>query len=311
MTRPAWCVRAMTLVALLAAAGTGAAQGRPGDEARRTQLFQAAKQHADEGRWADAVGPLREVIAIRSAPKALIALAVVERELVHYLEARRLLVRALADAQAQGLDDDAEAAKTTLAALEPLIPTVVIDGADAEPALVAFVDDQPAERVGDVLFVDPGTHVIRLEAPGRPPQRETVEAVARQAVHVKLAAAPAAGPPEPRPAAPADSGPQLVGPLLLGGLGVASAGVGLAVLLLGREDQAEAEETCGGTESCPRSVQPLVESGRDKIIAGDVLLGVGGAIAIGGAIWLVVELTGSAGEPAPVTAAGQGIAVRF
>ena len=70
-------------------------------EAKRTTLFQEAKKLASEGRWAEASAGLREVIAIRSAPKALIALALVERELLHHLEAKRLLEQAVADGRAQ------------------------------------------------------------------------------------------------------------------------------------------------------------------------------------------------------------------
>src|SRR5512139_4197421 len=109
---------ALALVAATAIPSFALAQTGPADEARRTKLFQDAKRLADEGRWAEAVGPLREVVRIRSAPKALIALAVVERELVHYLEARRLLLRAIEDARAHSLADDERAAKEALAALE-------------------------------------------------------------------------------------------------------------------------------------------------------------------------------------------------
>ncbi len=277
--------------ALLTSSVPAAAQ--PADaEARRTQLFQEGRRLADEGRWAEAAERMRQVISLRSAPKALIALALVERELTRHLEARALLTRAIADAQAQSLADDEVAAKKALAELEAIFCRVELSGASSAPELAVFVDDQPAVRIGDAVLVDPGRHVLRLEASGRKPQREEVTLAFKQKVTILVGLEPAASlaPNSSTPAAPPEGGgPSLVGPLVLGGVGLAAGAAGAVLLALGAADQADAEEQCGGTTGCPESVRPLVDSGANKIIAGDVVLGVGGALAVGGAIWLIVE----------------------
>ncbi len=299
--------------ALLTSSVPAAAQ--PADaEARRTQLFQEGRRLADEGRWAEAAERMRQVISLRSAPKALIALALVERELTRHLEARALLTRAIADAQAQSLADDEVAAKKALAELEAIFCRVELSGASSAPELAVFVDDQPAVRIGDAVLVDPGRHVLRLEASGRKPQREEVTLAFKQKVTILVGLEPAASlaPNSSTPAAPPEGGgPSLVGPLVLGGVGLAAGAAGAVLLALGAADQADAEEQCGGTTGCPESVRPLVDSGANKIIAGDVVLGVGGALAVGGAIWLIVELAGGGSTEGAARARPGGLVVSF
>lgn len=287
-------------------------------EARRTTLFQDAKRLASEGRWAEASAGLREVIALRSAPKALIALALVERELVHHLEAKRLLEQAIVDAEAQKLDDDAAAAKKALSDLAPLVPRVSIRGAGGLSGVAVFVDDQPAVMEGGDVLMDPGTHVVRIEVSGRAPKRETVVVATEGRASIAIDATSASADVRPAPAATqAPDGPAVVAPIVVGGVGVAAAAVGVAMMALGAAQQSDAEDACGGTTACPIALQGDVDDGATKIIVGDVMVGVGGAAALTGVIWLVVELATS-GSSAPASAArvvveprAGGLAIRF
>lgn len=320
---------ALALAAALGASLPADAAPSPADEARRTQLFEQAKKLADEGRWGEAAGPLREVVQIRSAPKALMALGVVERELLHLLEARRLLSQAAADARAASLAADEKQALALLADLDPRIPRVELDGAADVPGLTAFVDDAPAEIVeGRFVRVDPGKHTLRLEAPGRPAQRAPVTVELKQTVHVAVERAPEGQPPPPSaapappPAAAGDDGPStgaLVGAILLGGGGAAVGVTGAVLMAMGANAQDDVREKCGGgTEGCPISLKPQAEEGERNIILGDVLVGVGGAAFVGGAIWLSVELATAGGASRELARRGlrvepgpRGLALRF
>lgn len=306
-------LRALVAAPLLLALVGGAAFAQPSeaDEKRRTQLFLEARKLADEGRFAEAVAPLREVLRIRTAPKALIALALVERELTHMLEARRLLEEAIAAAQQAQLGDDEAAAKSALSELLPAIPRIDLEEAERFEGLRVFVDDQPAVRLDGRILLDPGTRVVRLEAPGHPPQRETVLALVGRASTIYVA------PDKQKPAEDDGAGggrllPPLVGPAILGGTGVIAMGVGFTLMGLGSGDQSDARALCDGrTINCPAASRPLAESGADKIIAGDVVFAVGGAFVVGGAVWLALELTGNDPQGSAFAPTPNGFALRF
>lgn len=293
-------IASFALTFALAVTGVAEAAPSPADEARRTKLFEDAKKLADEGRWGEAALPLREVIQIRSAPKALIALAVVERELLHLLEAKALLERAAAEAASAKLDADEKRAHGLLDELTPLIPRVELVGAERHAGLTVYVDDTATALVeGRFVLVDPGKHTLRIEAPGAPPQRAPISAEARQRLTVTVALEPVASngaagdrPPTPTTPTPDESGVRgsLVGAIVTGSGGIAVGVVGSVLMALGAADQSDAEKQCGGTENCSPSLQPQVDEGATNIVVGDVLAGVGGAALTGGVIWLIVEL---------------------
>ncbi|MBL9027965.1 MAG: hypothetical protein JNL21_37585 [Myxococcales bacterium] len=287
---------ALLLACLVALSARGALAQSGADEARRTKLFQEGKRLADEGRWSEAVVPLREVVVIRSAPKALIALAVVERQLMRFVEAHALLERAEAEAKAGSLAEDAQAARAALDDLDKVIPRVVLQGDAADPSAEVFVDDRAPVRRGDELLLDPGEHVVRVELPRRAPHRERLSIAPGQVVKIAVAGVAPPPPSAPIAAGVATEGPSVMGPLTLGGSGIALAGAGLAFMIIGWNNQVDAENECGGTVGCSPTLQDLVDDGATKIVVGDVLLGVGGAAALGGAIWLVVELTREPGS---------------
>jgi hypothetical protein len=277
----------------------GSVSAQPEDaEAERTRLYQEAKQLVDAGRFDDAAVKLRRVIALRSAPKALIALAVVETELLHYLEASRLLERARSAARAGGLDADVTAAESQLADLEPLIPTIVVRGAEGVADLAIYVDDVRVEPGDGRVRADPGEHLVRLEAPLYQPVRRTIRLKPRDSVTLAVSMQRASSP-SPSPPPREDDAPELAGPISLASVGAAAVIVGAVLMAVGTSDQDEASEGCGGgTTDCPENVRSLAAEGRDKIMAGNAVAGIGGALALGGAVWLIVELTGGAREDA-------------
>jgi hypothetical protein len=299
------------LVAL--AAGSAAAQPTEADEKRRTELFLQARKLADEGRFAEAVAPLREVLRIRSAPKALIALALVERELAHLLEARDLLEQAIDEAQKARLSDDEAAARNALRELLPTIPRIDLEDAESWEGLEVFVDDKPAVKLDGRILVDPGERVVRLEAPGHAPQRETVVALVGRSTTIYVGAVRPAGSGAPREAGDGDSFlPRFVGPAVVGGTGLVALGVGFTLMGLGAGDQSDARDLCGGgTTGCPEASRPLAESGADKIIAGDVVAAIGGALVIGGGVWLFLELTADDPASSALAPTPGGFALRF
>jgi hypothetical protein len=68
----------------------------------------------------------------------------------------------------------------------------------------------------------------------------------------------------------------------LGGVGVVALGVGVTMEVIGLSDRQHLASTCGGNRSCPQSD---VDAARNRVLAGDVALGLS-ALLFAGAAYL-------------------------
>jgi hypothetical protein len=290
----------VVVVGLLLAA-PAAADLSPKDEAKRTQLFKEGRTAFDEGKWQDAADRFRAVVEMRSAPKALIALAAAEEKLGHLAEAKRLYERAREDAQAVKLTKDQDEAAARLRELLPRVPRIKVRVPSGVSDAAIAIDGKPAEiQFGDA-DVDPGEHTVTVTASGRKEFREvvTVAEGERKEVEVTLDPLQAEGPPPPPPDEGLGAPP--IGAIILAGVGVGAGAAGAVMWGLGRGKEAEIQEQCGGVTQCPVSLKPGADAAAFKIILGDVLVGVGGAAIIGGGIWWLTS--GGKSEPAQASQA--------
>jgi len=270
--------------------------GRADSESERTKLYQQGKALAEAGKFAAAAKKFREVIAIRSAPKALIALAAMEEKRGRLVAARALYVEAERDAIAAKLTDDAGVAATARLRVDETIPRLTIRVATDVATPTTSIDDTAVAAPWIDIAVDPGVHLIAVSAPGyetftvkvtlKEREHREVEATMRRSVDsvdTRL---------EDRTVA--------WGPVILGGGGVLVGLTGLLVYSSGRADEEARRDVC------PNLVCPDGEStnnpGRSKIIAGDVMMLTGGAAAIGGLVWYFTR-RGDAPPTAPTAGA--------
>lgn len=209
--------------------------------------------------------------------------------------------------------------RTWLEAVTKALPTVVFaareEGGGAAPRpvddLVVIVDGQRlAARVdGGPLPLDPGEHQVRLEHAGFDPVEERLEL--REGEHRQVDAvfrrADVEPPPRPAPRVPVRPPPPRVAPppppppetapvptlaYGLGGTAVVALGAGVTLEIIGLSARSQLVSTCQPNRSCAPSA---VDSARDRVAAGDVLLGVG-SLLLGGAAY--VYFTRPAGAPA-------------
>lgn len=222
--------------------------------------------------------------------------------------AREQLLVCIADGCPGPIRDDC---KERLAEVERAAPTIVVTAKDSAgnvlTAVTVHVDDKPlAEKLdGTALVVDPGEHVFRLTASGRPAVTRKVVLREGEKGHTEEIAFPLAGalassapvvapvataepppvdPPRAEPAAEPDAGgtQRTVG-YILGGAGLVGIGIGTVFGFVSKSTYDEA------TKSCPLGV-PLcndagVTGGEDAhgqatvstaaFIVGGVLLGAG------------------------------------
>src|SRR5580693_7182218 len=151
--------------------------GGSAQEAQRTKLYKQAVEAANAGRWSDAAETLRAVLAIRSSPKVRFTLGQAEEHLSHLVAASDTYAHAIADAEAAAEPDVAATARGALSALTPRVPSVrvMVTGTGAGAATAA-VDDRSA-LVGQLVRVDPGSHLVAVSAPGAKPSTTTIEVV--------------------------------------------------------------------------------------------------------------------------------------
>lgn len=284
-------------------------------EERRAQLYREGREFADGGQWEDAMKRFEEVVRIRSAPKALIALGVAQEHAGRLLAALASYRQAAGDA-ATAKDSDVVATATGYAqALEPKVPVVVVelprdgDGkvlVDARAAVELRRSlGASAQPVVEVL-VDPGKRVIEVRQGERALVTRTISIEAGQRIRVSgqgtvapaestAPAKPAEGAARPAPSgtdAPAQPPPPVeahdrpVVPIaVLGGVGAVSLGVGLVLRIGGTSDYDTATASCVGARCGDRSAVQDGNDARSRIVLGDVLAVAGGVALAGAAVW--------------------------
>jgi hypothetical protein len=173
-----------------------------------------------------------------------------------------------------------------LAEIEPSIARLVVAprSETGEPVPGAIVHVDGLTRAPDAeLELDPGSHTIRVEAPGRRPVEERVElepgARSTKTLTLTASAVPRA------PDAPAASSSRL-GPFLLGGAGIAALGTAGVLSLVGWLDVSDMRGSCApeaGGRGCPSD---RIDRVRTQWIAAGALTGVGAAMVAGAGTWL-------------------------
>ncbi len=187
-----------------------------------------------------------------------------------------------------------------LAEVDAALPTLAVKAVDETGRVVedanVTVDGKGVARLGDFAAtrVDPGDHLVQVEAPGMKSAEEHATLAAgtprrELVVHLHRAGGPVAAPPVAPPAEA--SRPIPVASFALAGVGVAGV-VTFAVLgAIGSGKKGELDKS-GCKPNCKPSDVGAIKT---DYIAADVALGVGGAALVGA---LIVFLARPSAEPA-------------
>lgn len=290
---------ALLVVALLAATApalaqpaTGAAASADAEE-RRTRLFKEGKAAADAGQWAEAAAKFRQVVALRSAPKALIALGVAEERLGHLVEAHVMYRRAREEAADKALADELKTANAALEAIRARLPRVVFAPEGVLVGARLTLDGAPARAEEGFLYVNPGGHRLSASSPGKGTFEIEVSLIEgeQHEVEVVFGAGAAAAPSASATTTAPDTGPAArppTGAVVIGGAGLVAAGIGAALWGLGSSQYAESDKQCPGP-TCSKEVADAGNAGRSQMIVAAALFGIGGAALAGAGVWWVVS----------------------
>jgi hypothetical protein len=253
-----------------------------GDE-ERTGLYKEGVALAEAGRWEPALQKFQAVVAIRSAPRALVALATAQEKTGHWLDAKRTFAKAATDARAQSDDELAKKAAASVASLESRMPRIAIRLPPGSPPAQVTLDGAPAGPTPEPLQIDPGEHRVAAAASGKRPFDYPFRASEGQVTEVVVVLSSDERSEAPAPRA-SRSGPPL-GALVLGGAGAAAMVIGLVVRANGKSDYDEANAGCQNARCSSPAVVDSGNAARDRMLAGTLVAVGGGAALAGAGLW--------------------------
>jgi len=265
----------------LATSQPALAQESPADIATARELFREGLKLSREDRWEEARLKLEQSLSLKQTPLTYYTLAVAEKKSGHPVAALEHFKVFLAQPRNRKTEGFVPGAKKAVAELEGLVARVTIEVAPSSvPELEVKIDGEPIPEValGRPRLVDPGEHEVVARAPGYVSARETfgVEAKKRASVTLTLTPSP--------DVSRGEEGHD--GILLHAGVGLLAGGgaigiTGLVVGIIGAGEAADAPTRDG----------PEADAALEKALAGDILMGVGGAAAIAGFVLVIMDLT--------------------
>lgn len=258
------------------------------------RLVTEALEESAAGRWAEARALFTQAHEAYPNARTLRGIGVVSFELRDYVAALRALRAALEDERRPLTDAQRAEAEQVIERARAFVAIYTVDALPEDARLI--VDGHPATLEPDgTLLLGVGEHDLTVRLPSHDSDaRLTVRGGEEGRLPVVVAALPMTA---PEPAAPpppleASEPPLAAWVMAIGGGAVAL--VGGVLLALGLADVARVENASVGTEwselQASYSRAPVLTG------LGAGLLGVGGAVGVGGGVWLAASSGGAEGS---------------
>jgi hypothetical protein len=280
-------------------AGSSAAVAQRSDPAAAEALFREGRAAADAGDHATACKKFKESNRLDPAPGTVFNIADCEEKLGHLATAWTLFREV---AQRLKSDDDRTAIATSRsAALEPRLPRLsIVLAPDAPPGARVFRDgvELQAGAFDTALPVDPGKHLLAVEAPQHERAEATVSLREGEAKRETLSAG------KPAPASGHGGARRTVG-FVIGGLGLAAAGVGAVTGILVLDRKSTVDDNCDAAKRCNPTGAEAADSGRTLAPISTVSL-VAGGVALAAGVVLVLTSGSSDRESRAALTVGPG-----
>lgn len=285
----------MCAVAIALAVGSTSpawAGGSPKDKQEAKALVKDAGKAAKEKRWADAAKALARADELDPDPQTKLDLARALVPMGKLVDASRALNGVTTSAKGPSAKKQVDAAQKLLAEIEPRIPwlkvTVQPPGASAKTAIDGHDVDAK-----DELPVDPGEHVITVEAEGFEPAEKQVRLAEGKHEKITISLEPTAAPVAKKADDDSGGGGGSVVPAVLAfGVGAAGIGVGSVFGIMAFNETSKVEQNCKGTK-CPARVQSALDTAKTNGTVSTIAFIVGG-VGVAGGIVLLLTSGGSA-----------------
>jgi hypothetical protein len=294
--------RFATLVFLLGAAFfsstlcVSSASAQSSNPAAAQALYDEARRLVNAGKYAEACPKFKESYELEPGGGTLLNLADCYDKLGKTSLAWTTFKEALVAAQRSGRTDRIDYANQRIAAVEGRLAhlTVNVGGAARVPGLSVTVDGSSLGEAawGVAMPIDPGTHLVRAEAPGKKPFEASVEVTSAAAVQKSVdVAALEDGATGPKPAAASQKevpeggstgggDPRATVGIIVGAVGVASLGLGTYFGLTAFAKWNDHDKDCAG--GCSTTAARAGTDANQAATIADVGFGVGvAALAVG------------------------------
>ncbi len=280
----------LTSVAMAQSKGS---RPQPDMSARADEQFRRGREEQDRGNCQKALEYFRESHALKPGRGTLLNMGLCEKKLGQLAKALEHLEELLP--QLPSGDDRRQIVRDALAEVKPRVPYLrIVLKADAPAGTVVTYDNAELEAtmIGTDMPVDPGKHVVVVEAPGLPNRQYHVvmEEGKKQSLTVEAGA-------QMQPMAPAgnDSSRQTKRTIgfVIGGVGVLGFITGAVTGGIAVSDYADAEKACPTHKGCGPEVQPIADRGKTMAIVNTVGLAIG---VVGVAVAIPLILTSGKAE---------------
>jgi hypothetical protein len=269
------------------------AQSAPREQ-ERAALYDEGVALVDAGRWEEALRKFQAVVAIRSAPRALVALGLAQEKTGKLTAAKRTYLKTQADARETGEIEILERATSSLAALDLVTPKVMLRFAARPAGASITLDGAPVNVSTDGIDIDPGEHRIVVTAPRHHPFELTLDVAQRQRKEIVVEmkrepdADPAKGGEPPPAAAPDRASVGSLPPLpvwILAGAGATATAAGLIVRFKAQADYDDASAGCPNGLCSANEAVGRGNAARDRMLVGSIVAGVGALAIVGAGVW--------------------------
>jgi len=266
--------------------------------ARADEQFRKGRDEQDRGNCQKALEYFRESHALKPGRGTLLNMGLCEKKLGQLAKAMQHLEELLP--QLPSGDERRAIVRDALAEIKPKVPNLrIVLKADSPAGTVVTYDNAELEptMIGTDMPVDPGKHVIVVEAPGLPNRQYDVvmEEGKRQTLQVEPGLPISSATASPQDSSRATK--RTVG-FVVGGVGVAGLVAGAITGGLALSDSAAAEKACPTRKGCSSETIDIANRGQTLSIVNTVALALG-IVGVGVSIPLIV-MNGKAKEPPTV-----------
>jgi hypothetical protein len=296
-----------TCVAAGALTFAGDALAQDGDEA--LDLFRQGRSLGAQGDYAGACAKFEASYAIQPRLASLLNLGDCNEHLGRTATAWKHFVEAAGMARQSNDDERARYATQHAATLEARLPRMVLRGLTGSADARVSVDGSPVAAGGAEIVVplDPGDHVVQVDAPGRAAWTKSFHLGDGPESKVLTLPQPEAPQPPQQPVVPPvpppERGmrPQRVAAIGVGGLGVASIATGAAFGLFARSQWNDAVSNhCPALPTCDSTGVREAGDAKQAALVSTITFGAGlAALGAAAALWWTAP-------PAGRTTAGPG-----
>lgn len=289
------CVCAVAVALAVGSSSPAWAGGSPKDKQEAKALVKDAGKAAKDKRWADAAKALQRADELDPDPQTKLDLARALVPMGKLVDASRALNGVTASAKGPSAKKQIDAAQKLLAEIEPRIPWLKITVQPAEAGGAKTAIDGHDIDAKDEVPVDPGEHVVTVEADGFEPVEKQLRLAEGKHEKLTIKLEPTAAPVAKKTEEDAGGGGGSVLPAVLAfGVGAAGIGVGSVFGIMAFNETSKVEQNCKGTK-CPPRVQAALDTAKTNGTVSTIAFIVGGVGIAGGIVLLLTS--GASAKP--------------